>query len=86
MSDILEPSALAKSFKPGIYRHYKGGLYHAMFVARSEAERDQEFVIYKSLLKGLIWIRPLALFMGEVEVDGKMQPRFKLVEEEHDLC
>ncbi len=72
-------SEQAKSFQPGIYRHYKGDLYKAFFVARSSEARDQEFVAYQSLKKGHIWIRPFEMFTGDVVVDGKTQPRFAWV-------
>ena len=69
----------AKNFRPGIYRHYKGDLYNALFVARSSEARDEEFVVYQSLKKGFIWVRPLVMFLENVEIDGKKQPRFKWV-------
>lgn len=76
-----ELSEKAKSFKPGIYRHFKGGLYQALFVARSSEARDQECVVYKSLEKGFIWIRPLDMFLETVERDGYKGPRFVWIQE-----
>lgn len=69
----------AKIFRPGIYRHYKGDLYNALFVARNSEARDEEFVVYQSLKKGFIWMRPLVMFLEDVEIDGKKQPRFEWV-------
>ena len=76
-------------FKRGIYRHSKSGaLYHAAAIGR-HSETLEEFVIYyESNLNGKIlkaplwWIRPVANFFKEVEIDGKMVPRFTL---EHGL-
>ncbi|MDO8499722.1 MAG: DUF1653 domain-containing protein [bacterium] len=81
MGSILPLSESAKNFQPGIYRHYKGGLYDAMFVARTEATGEEQ-VIYKSREKRYIWTRPLAMFMEEVDVDGKTMPRFEFVNEQ----
>lgn len=77
---MSELSQQAKSFKPGIYRHFKGGMYKALFVARHSEAHDQEFVVYESLDRGLMWIRPLAMFIEEVERDGYKGPRFVWVE------
>ena len=79
MSDHPPLSTAAQEFVPGIYEHYKGDLYMAMFVARSSEERDQEFVVYQSLKKGHVWVRPLKMFLEDVEVDGHNQPRFKWI-------
>ena len=83
MADNVTPefSDQAKNFKPGIYRHFKGGMYHALFVARSSEDRNEEFVVYKSLEKGLMWIRPLTMFLEEVDRDGYKGPRFVWIRE-----
>lgn len=81
MNDISELSDRAKNFKPGIYKHFKGDLYQAFFVGRNSEDRGQEFVVYKSLKKGFIWIRPLAMFLENVDQDGCRVPRFSFTEE-----
>lgn len=66
---------------PGIYRHYKGGLYEVIGVGRIEAD-NQEVVIYKSMQDkggfkaGSLWVRPLTVFSETVEVNGEQLPRF----------
>jgi hypothetical protein len=62
--------------EPGRYRHYKGYDYEVVGVAR-HSETDEELVVYRPLYgaRGL-WVRPLAMFMETVEVDGLIQPRF----------
>jgi hypothetical protein len=77
-----ELSLMAKVFQPGIYEHYKGDLYKAFFVGRLSEARDQEFVVYESLSKGLIWIRPLGMFLESVEYGKYKGPRFRWVREE----
>lgn len=53
-----------KEFRPGVYQHYKGGFYRALFLAKEE-ERSKEdlgpffVVVYVSLAHGTIWTRPL---------------------------
>jgi hypothetical protein len=68
---------------PGIYRHYKGGEYLVLTVAR-HSETDEALVIYMPLYShdagGLVpWARPLAMFEEEVEVEGRKVPRFRLI-------
>lgn len=81
MSETLPLSEHAKNFKPGIYKHFKGDLYDALFIARNSEQRDEEFVVYQSLERGHVWIRPLDMFMEEVERDGYKGPRFVFVKE-----
>ncbi len=65
----------------GIYEHYKGNRYEVIGIAK-HSETLEEMVIYKALYgEGLIWVRPLKMFMEEIEVDGKNIPRYKLVRE-----
>lgn len=64
--------------KPGRYRHYKGNEYEVIGVAR-HSEDESEYVVYRPLYgEGALWIRPLAMFTGQVEVAGKRVPRFAL--------
>lgn len=69
--------------KPGRYRHFKGHYYEVLGVAR-DSETLQELVVYRALYgeRGL-WVRPLAMFISQVERDGTTMPRFAFVEE-HD--
>ncbi len=78
---ILKPSDLARAFRPGIYKHFKGGLYEALLVARDSEDRDKEFVVYRSLEKGHVWARPIAMFFEKVENEGYTGSRFVWVGE-----
>ncbi|MCB1669865.1 MAG: DUF1653 domain-containing protein [Gammaproteobacteria bacterium] len=62
--------------EPGTYRHYKGGLYEVVGVAR-HSETEEQLVVYRPLYgeRGL-WVRPLQMFCENVQVDGVMVPRF----------
>ena len=60
----------------GRYRHYKGGEYEIVGVAR-HSETLEPLVVYRPLYNATgLWVRPHAMFFGQIEVDGRMQPRF----------
>ena len=62
--------------RPGRYRHYKGGEYEVIGVAR-HSETLEALVVYRPLYNDSgLWVRPHAMFFGAVEVDGRRQPRF----------
>jgi hypothetical protein len=66
--------------KPGKYRHYKGGLYEVVGVAR-HSETEEELVVYRALYgEGGLWVRPRAMFDETVRVDGREEPRFTPVD------
>lgn len=78
----MEPlSEKAKSLKLGEYEHYKGRQYKVLGVAR-HSETLEELVVYQALYgENDIWVRPLDMFIEEVEVDGKSVPRFRCLGE-----
>ncbi|MGO3518865.1 MAG: DUF1653 domain-containing protein [Acetobacter cibinongensis] len=61
--------------KPGLYRHYKGGLYTVLCVGR-HSETEEWLVTYRSEALGSYWVRPLA--MWQEQVNGV--PRFAFIE------
>jgi cyclomaltodextrinase len=64
--------------KPGKYRHYKGKEYEVISTAR-HSETLEEMVVYKALYQKEgenLWVRPVKMFLEEVEVEGKMVKRF----------
>lgn len=76
---IPELSAEAKSFKLGKYRHYKGGEYETIGIGRY-SETLEEVVVYRALYDdGSVWVRPLAMFVEDVEIDGERKPRFTYI-------
>lgn len=61
----------------GRYRHYKGGEYEVLGVAR-HSETLEPLVVYRPLRgDGSLWVRPHAMFFGSLEVDGQTRPRFE---------
>ena len=64
--------------EPGTYRHYKGGLYEVVGAAR-HSETEERLAVYRSADGGL-WVRPLAMFLETVIIDGVRQSRFTKIE------
>lgn len=63
----------------GRYRHFKGGLYEVTGVARC-SETLTAMVVYRALYgEGGLWVRPLAMFVEEVEAEGRRRPRFEFI-------
>lgn len=61
---------------PGRYRHYKGGEYDVVDVVR-HSETLEPHVLYRALYgEGALWVRPYAMFVERIEIDGRLQPRF----------
>jgi hypothetical protein len=57
----------------GRYRHYKGGEYEVVGVAR----HSETLVVYRPLYNQTgLWVRPYDMFFGQVELEGRLQPRF----------
>ena len=77
-------SHIANSIKPGIYKHFKGGEYKVLGVGRMSEDRTQEVVIYQSIETGALWVRPLIMFVENVERDGYNGPRFTFIEKNED--
>lgn len=62
----------------GIYRHYKGQRYRVLGIAR-HSETLEELVVYRALYgEHGLWVRPMAMFIETVTVDGEPVPRFAL--------
>ena len=60
----------------GLYKHFKGGMYKVLDVAR-HSEGQEQLVIYQALYgdKG-VWARPLSMFIEPINHNGKTVPRF----------
>ena len=72
---------LLPSIPLGRYRHYKGGEYEVLAVAR-HSETLEPMVIYRPLYnQSGLWIRPYVMFIEQVEVDGQLKPRFILLQD-----
>jgi cyclomaltodextrinase len=69
------------AIRSGRYRHFKGNEYEVVGVAH-DSETQQPMVIYRALYgeRGL-WVRPLAMFLEEIERDGVRVRRFEYIGE-----
>lgn len=81
-SPTPDPSAGAEDLPPlpsaplGRYRHYKGGVYDVVGVAR-HSETLEPMVVYRPLYGAAgLWVRPYAMFFEHIEAEGRAQPRF----------
>lgn len=70
---------MGNELKPGIYEHYNGKRYEVIGMAK-HSETLGEMVVYRALYgSGELWVRPVKMFIEEVELGGKKVPRFKYV-------
>jgi hypothetical protein len=69
-----------ENFKSGIYRHFKGNLYEALFLA-TDSENLQPMVVYKALYgDNGVWVRPLSMWNEEVTLpNGDNVKRFTYI-------
>ncbi len=68
----------------GLYRHYKGNTYQVIGIAK-HSETEEDLVVYRALYGECgLWVRPLEMFQGKVEVKGKSIPRFELIQKEDE--
>ena len=67
------------TIEPGTYEHFKGYRYEVIDVAK-HSETQESLVVYRALYgdKGL-WVRPLSMFLEDVEYEGEKVQRFKKV-------
>lgn len=67
----------AAELPTGVYRHFKDGLYLVVGTAR-DSETEQVVVRYRKLAGDFgEWVRPLAMFLESLEIDGVPRSRFE---------
>lgn len=67
-------------FSKPIYRHYKGNFYEYLGEV-TDSETSEVKVAYQAVCgQHEVWVRPKEMFFGNVEVDGKLVPRFEKVD------
>jgi hypothetical protein len=80
------------------YRHYKGAAYQVIKIAYNtegkvlatadDIDNDVKLVVYKPVKQDPLlgddvwWVRPYALFVENVTIQGKEQPRFVELQDE----
>ena len=75
---MTEPDLPALPATPlGRYRHYTGGEYEVIGVAR-HSESNEPMVVYRPLYNATgWWVRPYAMFFESVVIDGVTRLRFE---------
>ncbi len=66
----------------GLYEHYKGKKYRIHSVCR-HSETLEELVYYECLYEndlGKMWVRPKAMFLGTIDIEGETKPRFRFLD------
>ncbi len=67
--------------KPGKYKHFKGGEYQVLGIAK-HTETLEDLVVYKPLYDdplAKLWVRPISMFSDTILVDGKEIQRFEII-------
>ena len=68
---------MTEPVKPGRYRHFKGGEYEVIGVAR-HSETDETLVVYRPLYEDSgLWVRPLSMFTERVTRGERTTLRFE---------
>ena len=68
---------IPSNIKYGKYRHFKGGMYELVAVARDSENPDNLLAVYRALYgDGEYWVRPLGMFFEKVLRGGELVDRF----------
>ena len=69
-----------ETIRPGRYRHFKGGEYEVIGIAR-HSEDESPMVVYRPLYNDSgLWVRPADMWNEIVVRDGRTYTRFLRVE------
>lgn len=74
-------SASTPFIVPGVYEHYKGRKYFVLGLSK-HTETGEVCVVYRPLYETdwpQLVHRPAAMFLEQVNVDGRSVPRFRLL-------
>ena len=68
------------TIKLGKYRHFKGGEYEVIGIAK-HSETLEDMVVYRALyVDGGLCVRPASMFLESIIKDGKSIPRFSYID------
>lgn len=69
------------NIKLGKYRHFKGGEYEVLGIAK-HSETQEEMVVYRALYgERQIWVRPASMWNERIERNGESFLRFTYIGE-----
>lgn len=78
---LTVPPSDAMELKPGKYRHFKGGEYELIGMAK-HSETLEPMVVYRALYgEGGLWVRPAAMWSEHVDKENYHGPRFTYIGE-----
>ncbi len=63
-----------------IYRHYKGGRYLVLNIAK-HTETGEDMVVYENIDNHLIWTRPISMWNNIIDKEKNIK-RFEIEENE----
>ena len=67
------------NIKLGKYRHFKGGEYEVLGIAK-HSETQEQMVVYRALYgEREIWVRPASMWNEQIQKDGKTFSRFTYI-------
>jgi len=70
--------------KIGKYKHSKTGNFYRVLGIAKNSETLEELVVYEALYDNptsKLWVRPIKMFLEEIEIRGKKVARFQFIEE-----
>lgn len=74
---LPEPPPLAGASTMKSFKHYQGGTYTLLMVARNSEQREELLAVYVSHQTQQIWVRPWLMFNEPIQwPDGVTRPRF----------
>ncbi len=65
----------------GHYKHFKGGDYVVLNVAKDHETCEEQAVYMQIYDKPTVWVRPLKMFLEDVDDHGNVKPRFEYLPE-----
>lgn len=65
----------------GHYKHFKGGEYVVLNVAKDHETCAEQAVYMQIHDKPIVWVRPLDMFLENVDDHGNVKPRFELIQD-----
>lgn len=64
----------------GHYKHFKGGEYLVLNVAKDHETCEEQAVYVQLHDKPIVWVRPLKMFLEDVDDHGNVKQRFTLIQ------